>query len=194
MDISNDLIDAFGQEIADTRSHRFRNFSTEGPIIKATIDVLDDICVEVDADGGQSLWTITKQMHHTPQVEFFWPARWEKTRAELADLLFLLTVYEDESGPVDRRTILSQAKHSKRENHYTKPSHQSTASVEHLPPPPYSWSISPHQYYLLENLPYFKPTKPAIDKVYHLSPTHQSFTTYSFASDFWLPSFILLAG
>jgi hypothetical protein len=26
-------------------------------------------------------------MHLTPRVEFFWPIAWEKTKAELADLL-----------------------------------------------------------------------------------------------------------
>lgn len=189
MEISNALVEAFGREITDLRSDRFRDFLREVPFIEATVEVVDDVRVEVDARGGQSLWTITKQMYLTPRVEFFWPAKWEKTRAELADLLFLLSVYDGKGHPIKQRTILSQAKHAQRDNHFTVPGSESLSTVKHLLPPPYSWDIAPHQYYLLHKLPYFTPTQPNIDKVYNLSATHKSFTTYSFASDFWLPFF-----
>lgn len=71
MEIADELTEAFAHKISDLRSDRFRTFPKEVPIIKATVDVLDNIRIEVDAKGGQSLWVITKQTHLTPRVEFF---------------------------------------------------------------------------------------------------------------------------
>ena len=175
MEISDELIEEFGKAIQPVRSAQFKSFSDEVSFIEATIAALDNIRIEVDANGGQSLWTITKQMHLTPRVEFFWPIAWEKTQAELADLLFIVSVYEDQIEPVKRRTVLSQSKFTRR------------PKVRYSPR--FSWKIAPHQYYLLEELPAFRVVQPKLKPVYQLDSIQDSLSTYSFASDSWLPFF-----
>lgn len=187
MNISDELIEAFGNKINAVRSSEFRAFSNEIPFIERTVAVLDDIQVEVDANGGQSLWTITKQMHLTPEVEFFWPATWETTKAELADLLFLVSVYEDQSSPVEQRTILSQSKFAEQSVSASQWRYMSRRRKSHRSR--FSWKLTPHQYYLLEELPEFRVTKPVIDSTYRIDSDQDSLSTYSFASDSWLPFF-----
>lgn len=185
MDISDDLIEAFGESIEVVRSYGFKSFSSEIPFIERTVTALDDIRVEVDANGGQSLWTITKQMHSTPRVEFFWPAVWETIRAELADLLFLVSLYEDQSGPVERRTSLSQSKFAGQT--FSAKQWRSMSQRQRSNHSRFKWTIAPHQYFLLEELPEFRVTRPFIDATYRLRSASNSLRNYSFASDSWLP-------
>lgn len=169
---NTELIQAFGEEIEIFRQREFTSFSCEVPFIDATIDVLDNIN---KAAGGQSVRTKVKKLHPKPNVWYDRPD-WVKDKdPELADLLFIAN-FHSSSGVEKRRAMLSQAKYAKKDPDGRED---------------WRWKIQMHQYVLLHEISdlEFCIVDPPTGASFSLAPENDSFTNYSFASDFELPFF-----
>lgn len=170
MYVSDNLIKKFSNEISEVSEDKYRDFPKERKFIKSLLDTLDDIYISA---GRSRLWTKTKYYDRSPEVGYYCVDTGDLEKMEFADLLFVIHHFED-TQLKETRVSISQSKYAEEDINGKFNA---------------CWDIRLDQYHLLEELPPFTPTSPNINKWFFLSPDNNSFSTYSFASNSWLPFF-----
>lgn len=170
MDVPDTLVESFSNEISEVSGDEFRDFGEEREFIESMLETLDDIYL---SEGNSRIWTKTKYYDRSPQVGYYCKETGSLECMELSDLLFVIHHLEN-TQLTETRVSLTQSKYAGKD-----------ANGEFDP----CWDIRLDQYHLLEELPGFTPTSPDLNKCYYINPDNHSFTTYSLASDSWLPFF-----
>lgn len=170
MDVPDTLVERFSDEISEVSEDEFRDFPKERKFIKSLLETLDDIYI---TEGNSRLWTKTKYYDRSPEVGYYCEDTDDLERMEFADLLFVIHHLEDTQLD-ETRVSISQSKYAGEDDNGKFDA---------------CWDIRLDQYHLLEELPPFTLTSPDLSKCYWLNPDNNSFSTYSFASDSWLPFF-----
>lgn len=176
MDISDEIREDVYDHIDQAREWELSSFDGEVDFIDEAVDTFDGF--REDA-AGQALEMKAKKMHPSPKVDFEGPD-WDASdsarsagdwiddkSAELADIMLVANRFTGNTVTA-RRVMLSQSKFSKK-------SHKSR----------WNWNIKMHQYHLLNELPEIEFVEPDTGRRFDLEPENRSFTTYSFASDFY---------
>ncbi|MFB1066256.1 hypothetical protein [Natrinema sp. H-ect4] len=178
-ELIDDLDDDFGIFRKRSEYADFKPRSKTPPGAKGgEIEFINNFIPDLDGASGEDpnsdliVAIDTKSFHKTPRVKFWWPGEEKFKGCELADLLIMVTFIE-RNQVVERRSMLSQTKHTYDNKYKTLR----------------KWDPNSYQFYLLHELPKFYPAQPDLGKWYELTRNNSSFSNYSFVSDFWLPFF-----